>query len=32
MADATDATRDTFFVPDLLHDYVRRFIFPAITQ
>ncbi|MBA4746342.1 MAG: serine hydrolase [Muricauda sp.] len=29
-ADATDATRDTFFVPDLLHDFVRRFIFSAI--
>jgi len=28
-ADATDATRDTFFVPDLLHDFVRRFVFPA---
>ena len=32
MADATDATRDTFFVPDLLHDYVRRFVFPSIIQ
>lgn len=32
MADATDATRDTFFVPDLLHDYVRRFVFPSIVQ
>ena len=31
-ADATDATRDTYFVPDLLHDFVRRFVFPAITQ
>ncbi|WP_187289852.1 serine hydrolase domain-containing protein [Flagellimonas ruestringensis] len=29
-ADASDATRDTFFVPDLLHDFVRRFIFSAI--
>ncbi|WP_373085445.1 serine hydrolase domain-containing protein [Sneathiella sp.] len=29
-ADATDATRDTFFVPDLLHDFVRRFVFPAL--
>lgn len=29
-ADATDATRDTYFVPDLLHDFVRRFIFPAV--
>jgi len=32
MADASDATRDTFFVPDLLHDYVRRFVFPSIVQ
>ena len=32
MADATDATRDTFFVPDLLHDYVRRFVFPSIIR
>jgi len=32
MADATDATRDTFFVPDLLHDYVRRFVFPSIIH
>jgi CubicO group peptidase (beta-lactamase class C family) len=32
MADATDATRDTYFVPDLLHDFVRRFVFPAIIQ
>ena len=31
-ADATDATRDTFFVQDLLHDFVRRFVFPAVTQ
>ncbi len=31
-ADATDATRDTYFVPDLLHDFVRRFVFPAIAQ
>ena len=31
-ADATDATRDTYFVPDLLHDFVRRFVFPAIIQ
>ena len=31
-ADATDATRDTFFVPDLLHDFVRRFVFPAVIQ
>jgi len=31
-ADATDATRDTFFVPDLLHDFVRRFIFSAVIQ
>ena len=31
-ADANDATRDTFFVPDLLHDFVRRFIFSAIMQ
>ncbi len=31
-ADATDATRDTFFVPDLLHDFVRRFIFSAFIQ
>jgi CubicO group peptidase (beta-lactamase class C family) len=32
MADATDATRDTFFVPDLLHDYVRRFVFRSIIN
>ncbi len=32
MADATDATRDTYFVPDLLHDFVRRFVFPAFSQ
>jgi len=32
MADASDATRDTFFVPDLLHDYVRRFVFPSIVR
>lgn len=32
MADATDATRDTYFVPDLLHDFVRRFVFPAVIQ
>lgn len=31
-ADATDPTRDTFFVPDLLHDFVRRFIFSAIIE
>ncbi len=31
-ADASDPTRDTFFVPDLLHDFVRRFVFSAITQ
>jgi len=31
-ADATDAMRDTYFVPDLLHDFVRRFIFPAFSQ
>jgi CubicO group peptidase (beta-lactamase class C family) len=31
-ADATDATRNTFFVMDYMHDYVRRFIFPAITD
>lgn len=31
-ADATDATRDTYFVPDLLHDFVRQFVFPAISQ
>lgn len=32
MADATDATRDTYFVPDLLHDFVRRFVFSAVKQ
>lgn len=32
MADATDATRDTFFVPDLLHDYIRRFVFRSIIN
>ena len=32
MADANDATRDTFFVPDLLHDFVRRFVFSAVKQ
>lgn len=31
-ADATDPTRDTFFVPDLLHDFIRRFVFSAITN
>jgi len=31
-ADATDPTRDTFFVPDLLHDFVRRFVFQAVTH
>ena len=31
-ADAKDATRNTFFVPDLIHDYVRRYIFSAITD
>ena len=31
-ADATDPTRDTFFVPDLLHDFIRRFVFSAITK
>ena len=31
-ADATDATRDTFFVPDLLHDFVRRFVFPSVQS
>ena len=31
-ADATDSTRDTYFVMDYLHDYVRSFIFPAITD
>ena len=31
-ADATDATRDTYFVPDLLHDFVRRFVFSAVKQ
>ncbi len=31
-ADAKDGTRDTYFVPDLLHDFVRRFVFPAVTQ
>ncbi len=31
-ADATDSTRDTFFVPDLLHDFIRRFVFSAITK
>ncbi len=30
-ADATDPTRDTFFVPDLLHDFIRRFVFSAIN-
>ena len=32
MADATDDTRDTFFVPDLLHDFVRRFVFRAVKN
>jgi len=32
MSDASDATRDTFFVPDLLHDYVRRFVFRSIIN
>jgi hypothetical protein len=31
-ADASDPKRDTFFVMDYLHDYVRNFIFPAITD
>ncbi|PIB30410.1 hypothetical protein BFP77_04550 [Maribacter sp. 4U21] len=31
-ADASDATRDTFFVPDLLHDFVRLFIFQSIIK
>jgi CubicO group peptidase (beta-lactamase class C family) len=31
-ADATDSTRDTFFVPDLQHDFIRRFVFSAITK
>ena len=31
-ADASDPTRDTFFVMDYLHDYVRNFIFPAIKD
>ena len=31
-ADATDPTRDTFFVPDLLHDFIRRFVFSAIIN
>lgn len=31
-ADATDATRDTYFVPDLLHDFVRQFVFPSMSQ
>ncbi|MAU15116.1 MAG: hypothetical protein CMH46_06195 [Muricauda sp.] len=31
-ADASDPTRDTYFVPDLLHDFVRRFIFSAIME
>lgn len=31
-ADASDPTRDTYFVPDLLHDFVRRFIFSAIIE
>ncbi len=31
-ADAADSTRDTYFVMDYLHDFVRNFIFPAITD
>ncbi len=31
-ADATDDTRDTFFVMDYIHDYIRLFVFPAITD
>lgn len=31
-ADATDATRDTFFVMDVIHDFVRLHVFPAITD
>lgn len=31
-ADTTDTRRDTFFVMDLIHDFVRMHIFPAITD
>lgn len=31
-ADTSDSTRDTYFVPDLLHDFVRQFIFASIVD
>jgi CubicO group peptidase (beta-lactamase class C family) len=31
-ADTSDTRRDTFFVMDLIHDFVRMHIFPAVTD
>jgi CubicO group peptidase (beta-lactamase class C family) len=31
-ADATDASRETYFVQNYIHDFVRLFIFPAIED